>query len=48
MWIPKGVALISGWRLFQARRLIEEIRYVKLQVIYYLRAVYMRRITSFS
>ena len=29
MWIPKGAALISGRRLFEARRLLEEMRYVK-------------------
>ena len=27
MWIPKGAALIRGLRLFEARRLLEEIRY---------------------
>ena len=29
MWIPKSVALIRGRRLFEARRLLEEIRYHK-------------------
>ena len=28
MWIPKGVAFIRGRRLFEARDLLEEIRYV--------------------
>ena len=27
MWIPKGEALTIGRRLFEARRLLEEIRY---------------------
>ena len=27
MWIPKGAALIRGRRLFEARCLLEEIRY---------------------
>ena len=27
MWIPKGAALIRGRLLFEARRLLEEIRY---------------------
>ena len=27
MWIPKGAAFIRGWRLFEARSLLEEIRY---------------------
>ena len=27
MWIPKGAALIRGRHLFEARRLLEEIRY---------------------
>ena len=32
MWIPKGVALIRGRDLFEARRLLEEIRYVLLKL----------------
>ena len=28
MWIPKGAALTRGRRLFEARRLLEEIRYL--------------------
>ena len=27
MWIPKGAALIRGWRLSEARRLLEEMQY---------------------
>ena len=27
MWIPKGAALIRGGHLFEARRLLEQIRY---------------------
>ena len=27
MWIPKGAGLIGGRRLFEARRLLGEIRY---------------------
>ena len=26
IWIPKGAALIRGWCLFEAQRLLEEIR----------------------
>ena len=26
MWTPKGVVLIRGWRLFEARRLLKETR----------------------
>ena len=29
MWIPKGAPLITGRHLFEARRLLEEIRYFK-------------------
>ena len=29
MWTPKGAALIREQRLFEARRLLEEIRYLK-------------------
>ena len=32
MWIPKGVALIRGRDLLEARRLLEEIRYVLLKL----------------
>ena len=32
MWIPKGAALIRGRDLFEARRLLEEIRYVLLKL----------------
>ena len=32
MWIPKGVALIRGRDLFEAWRLLEEIRYVLLKL----------------
>ena len=28
MWIPKGVALNSGWPLFEAQHLLEEIWYL--------------------
>ena len=28
MWIPRGEALIRGRSLFEARRLLEEIRYI--------------------
>ena len=28
MWLPKGVALVRGRRLFEARRLLEEIRHL--------------------
>ena len=28
MWIPKGAALIRGWRLFESRCLLEKIRYL--------------------
>ena len=31
MWISKGVALIIGRRLFEAGRLLEEIRYSMLE-----------------
>ena len=30
MWIPKGLAVIRGWRLYEARRLLQEIRYYPL------------------
>ena len=30
MWLPKGVALIRGRRLFEVRYLLEEIRYINL------------------
>ena len=29
MWIPKGAVLIRGRHLFEARHLLEEIRYVE-------------------
>ena len=28
VWSPKGVALIRGWRLFEAKRLLEKILYI--------------------
>ena len=31
MWIPKGLARIRGLHLFEARRLLEEIRYRQQQ-----------------
>ena len=34
MWIPKGVALIRGGRLFEARRLLDEIRYIDSDCLY--------------
>ena len=37
MWMPKGVVLISGQRLFEARRLLEEIRYLKIRLLIRLR-----------
>ena len=30
MWAPKRAALIRGWRLFEARRLLEKIWYANL------------------
>ena len=36
MCIPKGVALIRGRRLFEARRLLEEIRYTYIYYIIYI------------
>ena len=34
MWIPKGEALIRGQRFSEARRLLEEIRYILFSTIY--------------
>ena len=34
MWIPKGAAFIRGQRLSEARRLLEEIRYILFFTIY--------------
>ena len=35
MWISKGTALIRRWRLFEARRLLEETRYVYIHTYEY-------------
>ena len=41
MWIPKNMALTRGWRLLEARRLLEKIQYLKvLEKIQYLKAVF--------
>ena len=32
MWIPKGAAVIRGRRLFEARRLLEEIQFIGQEV----------------
>ena len=34
MWIPKGVTFIRGRRLFEARRLLEEIRYLNFLIFF--------------
>ena len=34
MWIPKGAALIRGRHLFEARRLLEEIRHIRMSEIH--------------
>ena len=31
MWIPNGAELIAGRRLFETRRLLEEIRYMRAE-----------------
>ena len=33
IWIPKSARFISGWRLFESRRLLEKIRYINLSYI---------------
>ena len=34
MWIPKGAARIRGRRLFEARRLLQEIEYFYYSCVY--------------
>ena len=34
MWIPKGMTVIIGRRLFKTRRLLEEIRYFAIKYEY--------------
>ena len=31
MWVPKGVAFIREWHLFETRRLLEEKRYTRFE-----------------
>ena len=31
MCIPKGAALVKGWRVFEARHLLEEIHYIIME-----------------
>ena len=42
MWILKGVVLIKGGRLFEARRLLDEIRYRSVSILSKISRTYER------
>ena len=41
MWIPKGITVIRKWCLFEAQRLLEEIRYLSFYQFFIFKQVYV-------